>query len=52
VIGKVVYLIPSRHDIMFDVCLGAKFQVNPRESHIHVVKYILKSLKGITKLDL
>lgn len=51
-IGKLVYLIPNRPDIKFDVCLCAKFQVNSRESHIHVVKYIFKSPKCITKLDL
>jgi hypothetical protein len=51
-IGKLVYLMTKRPDIMFDVYLCARFQVTSRESHIYVVKHIFKSLKGITKLDL
>jgi hypothetical protein len=32
-IGSLLYLIASRPDIMFSVCLCACFQANPKESH-------------------
>ena len=33
-IGSLLYLTTSRLDIMFSVCLCARFQSNPKESHI------------------
>ncbi|GKA15734.1 uncharacterized mitochondrial protein-like protein [Tanacetum coccineum] len=35
-----------RPDIMFTVCACARFQVNPKVSHLHVVKRIFRYLKG------
>ena len=32
-IGSLLYLTASRPDIMFSVCLCARFQSNPKESH-------------------
>ncbi|XP_035830757.1 uncharacterized mitochondrial protein AtMg00810-like [Helianthus annuus] len=38
-IGSLMYLTASRPDIMWAVCLCARFQTNPKESHeIAVVK--------------
>jgi len=34
-IGLLLYLTVSRHDIMFSVCLCAKFQSNSKESHFN-----------------
>nr|KYP59758.1 hypothetical protein KK1_015199 [Cajanus cajan] len=45
IIGSILYLTTGRPDIMFVVCLCARFQVNPKESHMKVVKRILKYLK-------
>ncbi|GJS98294.1 putative ribonuclease H-like domain-containing protein [Tanacetum coccineum] len=45
-IGSLMYLKSSRPDIMFAVCACAKFQVNPKSSHLHAVKRIFKYLKG------
>ncbi|KAJ9539221.1 hypothetical protein OSB04_031954 [Centaurea solstitialis] len=42
----------SRPDIMFAVCVCARFQVRPKESHLHAVKRIFKYLKGQPKLGL
>ncbi|GKD07610.1 putative ribonuclease H-like domain-containing protein [Tanacetum coccineum] len=39
-------------DIMFAVCACARFQVNSKVSHLHVVKRIFKYLKGQLKLSL
>ncbi|GJW02830.1 putative ribonuclease H-like domain-containing protein [Tanacetum coccineum] len=40
-IGSLMYLTSSRPDIMFVVCACARYQVNPKVSHLHVVKRIL-----------
>ena len=45
-VGSLLYLIISRPDIMYSVCLCARFQSCPKESHLSVVKRILKYLKG------
>ncbi|GJS66412.1 uncharacterized mitochondrial protein-like protein [Tanacetum coccineum] len=39
-IGSLMYLTSSRTDIMFDVCVCARFQVNPKVSHLYAVKRI------------
>jgi hypothetical protein len=37
-IGSLLYLTASRPDIMFSVCLCARFQSCPKESHLVAVK--------------
>ena len=37
---------------MYSVCLCARFQSDPRESHLTAVKRIFKYLKGTTNLGL
>nr|GEW95220.1 putative ribonuclease H-like domain-containing protein [Tanacetum cinerariifolium] len=51
-IGSLIYLTCSRPDIMFVVCACARFQVNLKISHLHVVKRIFRYLKGLPKLGL
>ena len=51
-IGSLLYLTASRPDILFSVCLCARFQSDPRESHLTAVKRIFKYLKGTTNLGL
>ncbi|GJU28020.1 putative ribonuclease H-like domain-containing protein [Tanacetum coccineum] len=51
-IGSQMYLTSSRPDIMFVVCACERYQVNPKVSHLHVVKWIFRYLKGQPKLDL
>ncbi|KAJ9551882.1 hypothetical protein OSB04_015927 [Centaurea solstitialis] len=51
-IGSLMYLTASRPDIMFAVCVCARFQVRPKESHLHAVKRIFKYLKGQPRLGL
>nr|GEW84888.1 hypothetical protein [Tanacetum cinerariifolium] len=51
-IGSLMYLTSSRPDIMFAVCACARYQVNPKVSHLHVVKWIFRYLKGQPKLGL
>ncbi|GJR61588.1 ribonuclease H-like domain-containing protein [Tanacetum coccineum] len=51
-IGSLMYLTSSRPDIMFAVCTCARYQVNPKVSHLHAVKRIFRHLKGQPKLGL
>ncbi|KAJ9562411.1 hypothetical protein OSB04_007571 [Centaurea solstitialis] len=46
IIGSLLYLTASRPDIMFATCFCARFQANPKESHMLAVKRILQYLKG------
>ncbi|GJR20634.1 putative ribonuclease H-like domain-containing protein [Tanacetum coccineum] len=51
-IGSLMYLTASRHDIMYAVCVYSRFQVTPKTSHLNVVKRIFKYLKGKSNLGL
>ncbi|GJW49590.1 putative ribonuclease H-like domain-containing protein [Tanacetum coccineum] len=51
-ISSLIYLTSSRPDIMFAVCAYARYQVNPKVSHLHAVKRIFRYLKGQPKLGL
>ncbi|GJT14226.1 uncharacterized mitochondrial protein-like protein [Tanacetum coccineum] len=51
-IGSLMYLTSSRPDIMFAVCACARYQVNPKVSHLYAVKRIFRYLKGQPKLGL
>jgi len=51
-IGSLLYLTTSRPNIQFSVCLCARFQTNPKESHLKAAKSILKYLKGVTNVGL
>ena len=37
-IGSLLYVTASRPDILFSVCICARFQSDPRESHLTAVK--------------
>ncbi|GJW82260.1 retrovirus-related pol polyprotein from transposon TNT 1-94 [Tanacetum coccineum] len=45
-IGSLMYLTASRPDIQFPICLCARYQANPKESHLVAVKRIFRYLKG------
>ncbi|GJW72468.1 putative ribonuclease H-like domain-containing protein [Tanacetum coccineum] len=51
-IGSLMYLTSSRPNIMFVVCACARYQVNPKESHLHAVKRTFRYLKGQLRLGL
>ncbi|KAL7599711.1 uncharacterized mitochondrial protein AtMg00810-like [Lactuca sativa] len=48
-IGSLMYLTASRPDIMFVVYQCARYQANPKLSHLIVVKRIFRYLKGNPK---
>ncbi|XP_073121599.1 secreted RxLR effector protein 161-like [Henckelia pumila] len=49
-IGSLLYLTVSRTDIMFAVCLCARFQAAPKQSYYTAAKRILKYLKGTSNI--
>ncbi|XP_050895911.1 uncharacterized mitochondrial protein AtMg00810-like [Lathyrus oleraceus] len=51
-IGSLLYLTASRPDIMFSVCMCARYQSAPKESYLKVVKRILRYLHGTSKDEL
>ncbi|GJX05384.1 retrovirus-related pol polyprotein from transposon TNT 1-94 [Tanacetum coccineum] len=51
-IGSLLYLTASRPDIMFSVCLCARFQADPKTTHLKAVKRIFRYIKGTTHLGL
>nr|GFA13087.1 hypothetical protein [Tanacetum cinerariifolium] len=51
-IESLMYLTSSRPDIMFAICTCTRFQVTPKVSHLHVVKWIFRYLKGKPHLGL
>jgi hypothetical protein len=44
-IGSLLYVTASRPDVLFSVCMCAKFQASPRESYLKATKRILRYLK-------
>jgi hypothetical protein len=46
-IGSLLYLCASRLDIMFSVCMCARFQADPKEVHLRAVKRIMRYLGGV-----
>ena len=51
-IDSLLYLTASRPDIMFATCLCARFQYDPKESHLIAVKRIFRYLKGTPNLGI
>ena len=46
-IGSLLYLIASRPDISYSVGVCARYQANPKESHMIALKRIIKYVKTI-----
>ncbi|GKD38462.1 retrovirus-related pol polyprotein from transposon TNT 1-94 [Tanacetum coccineum] len=51
-IGLLMYLTTTRPDIQFSTFLCARYQSNPKESHLIAMKRILRCLKGTPTLGL
>ena len=51
-IGSLLYLTASRFDIMFSVCMCARFQANPKKTHLIAVNKILRYLKHTPSIGL
>jgi hypothetical protein len=51
-IGSLLYLCASRPDIMLLLCMCARFQADPKEVHLRVVKRIMRYLVYTSKFGL
>ncbi|GJY39499.1 retrovirus-related pol polyprotein from transposon TNT 1-94 [Tanacetum coccineum] len=51
-IGSLMYLTSSRLDLVFAICMCARYQTKPIEKHLHVVKRIFRYLRGTTNMGL
>ena len=51
-IGSMLYIMVSRMDIMFNVCMCARFQSNLRESHLIATKRIFRYLVRMQSIRL
>ncbi|GKC45049.1 hypothetical protein Tco_1062771 [Tanacetum coccineum] len=51
-IGSLFYLTASRPDIMFSVCIYARFQESPKTTHLEAVKRIFRYIRGTSHLGL
>jgi hypothetical protein len=51
-VGCLMYLLATRPDMAFSVCLVARYMERPTEIHVAAVKRILRYLKGTTSYGL
>ncbi|GJW54698.1 retrovirus-related pol polyprotein from transposon TNT 1-94 [Tanacetum coccineum] len=51
-IGSLMYMTSSRPDLIYAVCLCARYQENPTEKHLNAVKRIFRYLKGTINMGL
>ncbi|KAA0035705.1 gag-pol polyprotein [Cucumis melo var. makuwa] len=51
-IGSLLYLIASRPDIVYAVGICARYQSDPRISHLNAVKRIIKYVHGTTNFEI
>ncbi|GJU27123.1 retrovirus-related pol polyprotein from transposon TNT 1-94 [Tanacetum coccineum] len=51
-IGSLMYLTSSRPDLVFAVCMCARYQAKPTKKHLHAVKRIFGYLKGTIDMGL
>ncbi|GJY97716.1 retrovirus-related pol polyprotein from transposon TNT 1-94 [Tanacetum coccineum] len=51
-VGTLMYLTSSRPDLVYAVCMRARYQARPTEKHLHAVKRILRYLRGIVNWGL
>ncbi|GJW49793.1 hypothetical protein Tco_0091144 [Tanacetum coccineum] len=51
-VGSLMYLSASRPDIIFAVCMCARYQAKPIEKHLHAIKRIFQYLTGTIHMGL
>jgi hypothetical protein len=51
-VGSLMYLIATRPDLMYVVCLISRFMANPTEIHLQAAKRVLRYLKGTVDLGI
>ncbi|GJX06938.1 retrovirus-related pol polyprotein from transposon TNT 1-94 [Tanacetum coccineum] len=51
-IGSLMYLTASRPNLVFIVCMCARYQAKPTEKHLHAVNQIFRYLRGTINMGL
>nr|GEV99089.1 reverse transcriptase domain-containing protein [Tanacetum cinerariifolium] len=51
-IGTLIYLTSSRPDLVFAVCMCARYQAKPTKKHLYAVKRIFRYLRGTINIGL
>ncbi|GJY96167.1 hypothetical protein Tco_0512528 [Tanacetum coccineum] len=51
-ISSFMYLTSSRPDLVFSVCICARYQARPTKKHLHAVKWIFRYLIGTPNMGL
>ncbi|GKD06059.1 hypothetical protein Tco_1181033 [Tanacetum coccineum] len=51
-IGSLMYLTASRHDLVFVVCMCARYQSKPTKKHLEAVKWVFRYLQGSINMGL
>ncbi|GJQ91507.1 hypothetical protein Tco_0002646 [Tanacetum coccineum] len=51
-VGSLMYLTASRPDLVFDVCMCARYQAKPTKKHLEAIKRIFRYLKGTINMGL
>ncbi|GJU37074.1 retrovirus-related pol polyprotein from transposon TNT 1-94 [Tanacetum coccineum] len=51
-VGLLMYLTTSRPDLVFDVCMCARYQAKPTKKHLEAIKRIFQYLKGTINMGL
>ncbi|GKF76523.1 hypothetical protein Tco_0228993 [Tanacetum coccineum] len=52
IIGTLMYLTSSRPDLVFVMCMSARYQAKPTKKHLHAVKRIFQYLRGTINMGL
>nr|GEW46514.1 hypothetical protein [Tanacetum cinerariifolium] len=45
-VGSIMYLTASRPDLIFGVCMCARYQAKPTKNHLEALKWVFRYLKG------
>ncbi|GJV57232.1 retrovirus-related pol polyprotein from transposon TNT 1-94 [Tanacetum coccineum] len=45
-VGSLMYLTSSRPDLIFAVCMSARYQASPTKKHLEALKWIFRYLRG------
>ncbi|GJY00506.1 retrovirus-related pol polyprotein from transposon TNT 1-94, partial [Tanacetum coccineum] len=51
-VGSLMYLISSRPNLVFAVCMCARYQAKPTEKHLYAIKRVFRYLKGTINMVL
>nr|GEX47681.1 hypothetical protein [Tanacetum cinerariifolium] len=51
-VGSLMYLTASRLDLVFAVCMCARYQAKPTKKHLDALKWVFRYLKGTTNWGL